>query len=1040
MITAVSITGGETYLAKHLKANDYYAEGESVEGEWIGKGAQALGLEGAVNAEHFEALRNNQHPFTGERLTARKRDVSKVINPRTGKFEERQSIALHDITFNAPKAASIAAILGGDDRVREAWQQSVRLAVREMERFAAVRLRSGDYAKTEKLRITGNVTGALFFHDASRALDPQLHAHIVLANASLDSERGQWLALQRRAMMEASPYVRGFLYHDYARRLTQLGYMIEADTRGLGFHIEGITKEAELAFSERARQRLAFEERYQNVFGHRPHKRRIEQFIKDNRGAAEVRFRAEFKAAFGKAPDRAEINAFVRDWRDPKLAKISTPAVRQQQRARLDAEGLRAIEQTVSQARARAEQGIRPTPSQSLKAATQQGLDHCLERSSVARVGDALAAALRFGSRHIGDLDPRGLYRQLHARTGAISDGYQITTEQVLEEEARVLRFTSQSRGRFAPLGDVSGAKLDLLDDDQRKAVEGLAKCEDGIAILIGDAGTGKTHALARLDEAHGLVTGNSLIALAPTTRATAELQKNGYPQAATVAAFLNSEQLQANATAKAILIDEAGFLSSRQLAELVRVSEERHARLVLVGDTKQHESVERGSALRNVIDAGLVKPQRLSKVRRQRTAEHRQIAKLLAQGQSLKALEQAETFGLVHELPDVRELFAEAASHYADNVAAGRETLVVIPTWEDIDQFNERARAALKARGLIHGPEVEIRGSASLSWTEVERCHWQSYQPGMVLNFHRPAAGMKPGQTATVKDILPDGVIAQRPDGSLATIKRKQRGCFDVADERPLKVAAGDEMLFRANCPEIGISNGERRRVHAVDPDSRTITLAGGKDLPDTFTQVSHGHAVTSHKSQGASVQDSILVVGPHSGPASNLRQFYVSNTRFKEGHRLFAHNLGALKQAVATRSERLLAREFVAGLGKELHALLAESAKAKTQGAPSAEQQVAAKQRSDRIQTLLKEVVRHERRAKTATRFRALWNQLGGRLLPNRIQKWMQQRRRQRAQQQRAQSAKTYAMARSIRQGHRVAQWMRRAQRGIRSAGRKL
>ena len=73
MITARSITGGETYLSKHLRSNDYYAEGEEVAGEWIGKGANALGLEGAVHEEHFEMLRNNLHPFTGERLTARNR-------------------------------------------------------------------------------------------------------------------------------------------------------------------------------------------------------------------------------------------------------------------------------------------------------------------------------------------------------------------------------------------------------------------------------------------------------------------------------------------------------------------------------------------------------------------------------------------------------------------------------------------------------------------------------------------------------------------------------------------------------------------------------------------------------------------------------------------------------------------------------------------------------------------------------------------------------------------------------------------------------
>ncbi|MDA0810810.1 MAG: relaxase domain-containing protein [Verrucomicrobia bacterium] len=346
MITAKAITGGATYLAKHLRANDYYAEGEKIEGEWIGKGAKELGLEGVVDAEHFEALRCNRHPITGEQLTARKKNKIRIRNPRTGKLEERQAVAFHDITLSAPKAASIAAIVGGDERIVEAWQQSVRLAVAEMERFAAVRLRTGQFANSEKLRITGNVAGALFFHDASRTLDPQLHGHAVMANASFDKERGQWLALQPRAMLEASPYVRTFLYHDLARRLSQLGYEIEPARRGEGFGIAGISEEIEEQFSKRARQRKAFEERYENVFGHRPDKRRIEQFIRDNQGTAEVRFRAEFKAAFGKSPDDPAVAAFVIDWRNQKLTEISTPEVRQQQRDRLGEKGMRAVDET----------------------------------------------------------------------------------------------------------------------------------------------------------------------------------------------------------------------------------------------------------------------------------------------------------------------------------------------------------------------------------------------------------------------------------------------------------------------------------------------------------------------------------------------------------------------------------------------------------------------------------------------------------------------------------------------------------------------
>ncbi|MEZ5325908.1 MAG: MobF family relaxase [Verrucomicrobiales bacterium] len=1039
MITAVSIAGGETYLSKHLSANDYYAEGEKVEGEWVGKGAQLLGLEGAVEAEHFEMLRNNLHPFTGERLTARKAEVAKVANNRTGKLEERRAIALHDITLSAPKAASIAAIVGGDNRVREAWQQSVRLAVKEMEHFAAVRLRTGKFRNTEKLRVTGNIVGALFFHDASRSLDPQLHAHVVMPNASHDEERGHWLALQRRAMLEASPYVREFLYHDFARRLTQLGYEIEPAKGSLGFQIAGITKEMEQAFSERARQRLSFEDRYRNVFGHRPSKRRIEQFIKDNRGAAEVRFQAEYRNAFGKPPEKAAIEDFVRDWRNPKLAEISTPQVRQQQRERLDEHSLQAVDQIVKHARERVAQGIALPASRSLNEASQMGLDHCLERTSVPRLGDALASALRFGSKRIGDLDPSGLYKEMRSRSGAISDGYLITTRQVHQEETSILVFSKQSRGRFKPLGDCEGARLDLLDDGQRQAIENLSKSRNGIAILIGDAGTGKTHTLARLDEAYRHATGEGLIALAPTTRATAELQTNGYPEAATVSAFLNSERLQEQAAGCAVLIDEAGFLSTKQLAELVTIANERHARLVLVGDTKQHESVERGNALRSVIDSGLIKPERLSDVRRQRAEVHRRLAKLLAEGKSLKALEQAEVLAMVHEIPDARELFKDAAHHYADEVEAGRETLVVIPTWEDIDWFNADARAELKARNLIHGDEVEIRGSASLSWTEVERCHWQDYQPGMVLNFHRPVAGMKIGESAIVREVLDNGVVAERPDGTLGRIGRKQRGGFDVAEERPLKVAAGDELLFRANCPDIGISNGERLHVESVNASTNQVMLSGGKVLPDHFTQVSHGHAVTSHKSQGASVQNSILVVGPSSLPASNLRQFYVSNTRFKEGHRLYAHDLSALKGAVANRSERMLAREFVAGLGKELGELLSEQAKARLNKKPSGNAVELAKQREARIKVLMKDVARHERRAQSRASFNALWTKLGVSRLPEKVQKWLKTRRQKAVHSRQRNQFRAYAVVRGMRKAHQIANWFGRARAGVRRAGRR-
>lgn len=210
MITAGIIRNGANYLSHHLRKNDYWSEGEKeVQGEWIGEGARALALEGGVTDKPFEALRTNRYPVTGEELT---------------KLGAKKEVAFVDIQLSAPKDVSVLAVVGGDERVRAAFTESVKVVIAEMERFAAVRERRGEAKMTEAYRLTGNFFGALFIHDASRDLDPQLHAHAVLANATWDSSRTGWFALQPAEMLRASPYLRQVLYRELAGRLRSLGY------------------------------------------------------------------------------------------------------------------------------------------------------------------------------------------------------------------------------------------------------------------------------------------------------------------------------------------------------------------------------------------------------------------------------------------------------------------------------------------------------------------------------------------------------------------------------------------------------------------------------------------------------------------------------------------------------------------------------------------------------------------------------------------------------------------------------------------------
>ena len=312
MITVKQITSGKGYVGRHLAHNDYYSEGEEVTGQWWGEASARLGLEGQdVLPEHYEALRTNRHPFTGAKL-----------RPRNSK------VRFHDVVISAPKAFSIAAIIGGDERLIEAFRETVKEVFEELQKRAQVRMHSGDFYNSERTKRTGNIAAAVYFHDSSRHLDPQCHAHILTANLTFDEERNGWFALQPRAMLEDRS-IRRFFERRLAQRTALLGY--EVRMREQGFGISGITRELEDKFSERMLQRKAFEQRYRNLFGRFPSKKRIEHFIKEGRSEAEARFRDEYRSRFGALPTRQQISEFVRDERTTKMQQISTAEVRRRQ-------------------------------------------------------------------------------------------------------------------------------------------------------------------------------------------------------------------------------------------------------------------------------------------------------------------------------------------------------------------------------------------------------------------------------------------------------------------------------------------------------------------------------------------------------------------------------------------------------------------------------------------------------------------------------------------------------------------------------------
>ena len=158
------MSDGQGYAARYLAQSDYYAEGQRVVGQWKGRGAELLGLSGAVETEDFESVRQGLAPRTGDFLRQRHSADRMAADGST----LAQGRHLYDFTISAPKSISIMAILGGDERLLAAHERAVAETMEELEKHAASRVRQ-DGANGD--RTTGNLALAIYHHDTSR--DPQ---------------------------------------------------------------------------------------------------------------------------------------------------------------------------------------------------------------------------------------------------------------------------------------------------------------------------------------------------------------------------------------------------------------------------------------------------------------------------------------------------------------------------------------------------------------------------------------------------------------------------------------------------------------------------------------------------------------------------------------------------------------------------------------------------------------------------------------------------------------------------------------------------
>jgi conjugative relaxase-like TrwC/TraI family protein len=760
-----------------------------------------------------------------------------------------------------PKDVSILHLVGGDQRIAGWWREAVAETLREVEAVTATRVRR---AGANLDRQTGNMVTAIVTHDANRSLDPQLHTHLCIMNVTYDAAEGRWKSVQPTGFYRHQGYFREVCYNRLAARMLEAGYELEP-VRRIGFTVKGVPAELRDTFSKRRKEIL---------------REATETTSQDELQNIALRTRA------GKT------NATAATLRARWLAECG---------GHLDT--LRAVI-------ASAQGSSRPVLLVTAIDAVDSAGAHVFERRSVVDGRVLLREGLVAGR---GQVTLAALKQAVAVRERAgelIRSGDEVASQAGLEAEKE---FTGWASAELKACGKLGTKPLTAgLGPDQIKAVTELLASPSRVVILQGDAGTGKTTCLktivAGIERPGGKVFG-----CAPSAGATEVLRNELTPFADTLQQLLVNESLQRVIRGHVIVVDEAGLVSVREMRDLCRLAARNENRLLLVGDTKQHSSVEAGDALRALQQYARVPVSRLTEIRRQRDPEYRKAVSLLARGDAFGAFNQLNRLRAVREFTPGDGLWQAAAADYVRTVRGGKSCLAISPVWSEIHRFTAAVREQLQIGGLLEPDRCSVVTVHPLKFTREERRRVRSYQAGDMLTFHQSWGAFQKHDSFLVLR-REDRELVVRDDGGYEhRIDPSRTNGFTVGIARKIPVAKGDRLLIRANLPEAGVRNGDLVEVAGFSEFGQ-IVLNNGHQLPAWFHEFSHGYATTSHAAQGKTVDRGILLMAEAGLVAGNLKQAYVSNSRFRESQMIYTTDKQAAREAMMRPADRKLALEMPA------------------------------------------------------------------------------------------------------------------------------
>ena len=750
---------------------------------------------------------------------------------------------------------------------------------------------------------TGNLVYASFAHATSRAGDPQTHTHVLVANVTYLN--GKAYSLSNEQLLRQRTTADAVYRNELAHGLSRQGYALDYDGRG-NFEIAGYDRAQLVEFSKRAEQ--------------------IDQALKERGSSIEsASYESRQFAVLATRDDKAlghseEAAAHRERWQAEALAVGIAPAP--------VSELASARAQTSTPA---LDLPVRPSTTELIASAAASLAEREQEFSKRDLVKEAmLQSSGRLASADLlTEISAQATAGELVARPSDWS-GERFTTPAAIKAELWTdtqLRAGRDGHGQVMPVTEFAAAlsafeahKGFALTDEQRQAARQILTGFDQFSGVQGSAGTGKTTMLEFVREA-AEARGWKVLGMSNGAAQAAKLEQDSGIPSTTTASFLarTAKENAANSArqpgqAQLLYVnDEASMSGQHDFNGVIQASANTGAKTVFVGDKAQHQSVAAGSAFERAQDA--MEVSWLTQINRQTTEQAKAPVRSIIAGNHAEAIRKtALEFSAERErvlqkwsavasqqddllskpqvaqrrdelkvarVEDNQRAIVAIARDYTALTPADRERSAIITgTNADRQAINEAIRGRLLGAGEVgqNGTQVDTLQRKDL--TRAQAAQASSYDKGDVLKA--AAAGAK-ARYLTVEAIDAQGNRIQVRAGQRLLWMSATEAVKLVAYTRQAReFAPGDRVAFLENAKALGVQNGDIGTLQKLEGNVMSVRIGSvDRQIPlEQYRQLDHGYVMTSHKSQGQTVDRAFIHHNTESG-MHGQREAYVNVTR---------------------------------------------------------------------------------------------------------------------------------------------------------------